>query len=252
MATGSPTVKHHFNIGLAGAVGSLIGIFADLRQKEHASAILKLSNPAAASLHLALPPFLTIAFVVAAGVFICFLLEARTARHAFFTGLGVLSTVMVLVPYEVPPSLQTRTSNLGAFESMVQPGLPLLVPTVAFAQSLPVVRQAAVEPVEVRLTLRIPDGSAAPKATVTLRTLDGKVLAQSVFTGTEFVFLQPPGEYVVGLEVPGYSITSCVATLQSGKSKWIDVPLQPSSVPLAAQRLFQTGARPGACLDHKP
>ncbi len=250
MAIASSPVRHQFQIALAGAGGSLMGIFADLRQKEHASAILKLSNTAATALHLALPPLATIAFVILAGVFICFILEARSARHAFFTGLGVLSTVMVLVPYEVPPSLPTRTSQLGAFRAAVEPRSPFLAPAVVFAQSQRVGQ--AKDPVEVKLTLQIPDKNATPQATVTLRNLDGKVLAQSVFTGTEFVFLQPPGEYVIGVEVSGYSISACVATLQNGKAKWIDVSLHPSSIPLAAQRLLQTGARPPACQEHKP
>ncbi len=250
MAIASSPVRHKFQIALAGAGGSLIGILADLRQKEHASAILKLSNTAATALHLALPPLATMAFVVLAGVTICFILEARSARHAFFTGIGVLSTVMVLVPYEVPPSLPTRTSQLGHYQA-AGPRVSFLTPAVAFAQSPTVVAQAR-DPVEVKLTLRIPDKNATPQATVTLRNLDGKVLAQSVFTGTEFVFLQPSGEYVIGVEVPGYSITACVATLQNGKAKWIDIPLQPSSIPLAAQRLFQTGGRPAACQDHAP
>jgi hypothetical protein len=190
------------------------------------------------------------AFVIMVGVIICFILEARSARHAFFTGLGVLSTVMLLVPYEIPPSLPTRTSQLGVFQAAADPSSPFLAPTVAYAQSFRVGQ--AKDPVEVKLTLRIPDKNATPQATVTLRNLDGKVLAQSVFTGTEFAFLQPPGDYVIGVEVPGYSISACVATLQNGKAKWIDIPLQPSSIPLAAQRLFQTGARPQTCQEHKP
>ncbi len=250
MAKESSKLRHDVGIAVAGAFGSLVAIFADLRQKEHASAMLKLSNAALTTLHIPLPTPLTMVFVIAVGVVLCFLLEARSTRHAFFTGLGVLSTVMVLVPYELPPSLSTRTSLRGVFE-YTQSSIQFFAPAIALAQpSTPVAK--ASEPVEVKLTLRAPDKNAILNVTITLRDLNGKILARSVFTGTEFAFVQPPGEYVINLEVPGYSITECVATLHTGKAKWIDIALQPSAIPLAAQRLFQTGGRPADCQDHKP
>ncbi|HMK29182.1 MAG TPA: hypothetical protein VK473_05800 [Terriglobales bacterium] len=229
------TPKQKLYLGLSGAVGGTLASLADLIQKEHASAVLEIDRMLRTVLNIPSHPIIVVGLLVGFAIALCFIFAADTNVKAFYSGASVLSIIMAMVPFKAPPNLDT---------SPTQP--PTLSPApVGWLEqhlALPVVyAQAparALPQFKVDVHLSTQDRKPVSDAVYTL--LDpatGEVIARSRTQGSDYTFYVTSRDYLLRVEVTGYTIAERRLSPRSPQS--LTITLSPTKVPLALQRVWK-------------
>lgn len=231
---------------LCGVFGGLLAALADLVQKEHASAVLKLAATSNTHLGLPLPRWAVLLFIAIVAGLVSIIFEADTMQKSFTRGLGILSVVMTAVPYSSPP---TTISFLDA--SPAQISISEIITGTAFAQEAK--DQAGERNPVVPIVLRLTSDKPAPdvaKVTVTVekKAHPGTIAQQMVYRKDsadageshlirQIPFSLPPGEYVLKIEASGHRIARRDLTVGPGGQVAVNVAMTSTAVPLFLQRL---------------
>ena len=112
--------------GFSGAVGALLGVLADIIQKEEASAVMKITDVGTRLLELSAPPAAFAGFLILVGVALAFIFGADTNKKSFYIGASIVTIMMTLVPFKLPAegsaNLEKRTVQVAQSS-----GWPVLV-----------------------------------------------------------------------------------------------------------------------------
>jgi hypothetical protein len=230
-------------LGSCAVFGGLLAALADLVQKEHASAVLKISAVVNTYLGLPLPRWGALLFVVIVAGLVSLIYEADNMQKSFVRGLGILSVVMTAVPYSTPP---TQVSFVGAEN---RSAVHELVVGVALAQTgtTGAVGRADQIPVTLRLLSDRP-APEVPEVTVTVvAPSTGRTIARMVYAKPKPVagdgrliqdvsFSLPQGRYLLRIEASGHRIATQEVEVRDAKVTR-DVQMQSTKVPLFLQRL---------------
>ena len=230
--------KNIVAISLSAAVGGFVAGLADIVAKgEGASAIEKIADTATEVAGMVFPSFVVVFLLMGLAVALCFIFEVQTKKKAFFVGASILSIIMTFVPYELTLSSSPLTNpNKKAVESSTEGSRSynFFSPALCFAQAPDETRPL----VRVRIHLVTDDERPISEAIVILReSQNRKIVARFKFAGSDFVFYQLAGDYIITAEVPGYRIAELKINVQAGggpeslfviplKSTWIPLPLQ--------------------------
>ncbi len=230
-------------LGLCAVFGGLLAALADLVQKEHASAVLKISSVVNTYLGLPLPRWGALLFVVIAAGLVSLIYGADTMQKSFVRGLGVLSVVMTAVPYSTPP---TQVSVVGAEN---RGALLELVVGTAMAQSgaAPAAGRADQTPVTLRLLSDRPADEVSEVTVTVVAPSTGGTIARMVYPKEKpaagdarlirnISFSLPPGRYVLRIEASGHRIVTQDIEVRDAKVAR-DVEMPTTKVPLFLQRL---------------
>jgi hypothetical protein len=232
--------------GLAGLAGALIALLADVIQKELASSVVKISSSLSVVLSLPITPLWTLLILALAGAAYC-AFRSKALGEAFTVGLGILSVIMTITPYNPPSTLPAAPAERDAFwHGPWSPALlfaahpagmpqPQLVADSATEQPLLMADQA-LHGVKIRL---IVPAQEKLSDRVTLQVFDaksGNKVGSIATKGTQFNFGLAPGDYDIRVTAPGYQIIDEELTVRGDTGK--DVALKKSAVPPSLQRLF--------------
>lgn len=224
--------------------GGLLAALADLVQKEHASAILKIATVVNTYLGLPLPRWGALLFIVIAAGLVSLIYGADSMQKSFVRGLGVLSVVMTAVPYSTPPTQVgvADTDNRSAI-------LEFAVGTALAQGSTP---RPASRAEQTPVTLRLLSDRPAPEVTKVTVTVvapsTGSTIARMVYPEAhaagdsrlirDVSFSLPPGRYVLRIEASGHRIVTQQIDVSDAKVAR-DIEMVSTSVPLFLQRLNQ-------------
>ena len=232
---------------LCGVFGGFIAAFADLMQKEHASAVLKIANTANTYLDVAMPKWVAFLFIAVVAGFVSLIFGADDVKKSFTTGLSALSIVMTAVPYTSPPTTVSLSDATG-----IRTAISEFVVRRAYAQETKPLPARGVG--SVPIVLRLMSDRSAPdveKVTVTVSDkADTSPIARLVFRKEpgkpsdgnlirQVSFSLPPGDYSLRIEASGHRIVNRVVKVGAGGPMTIDVQMASTSIPLFLQRLGQ-------------
>ncbi|RMD71295.1 MAG: carboxypeptidase regulatory-like domain-containing protein [Gammaproteobacteria bacterium] len=199
---------HRAKIGLSGAVGAVLLVFADVGLKGHTSATVTIRDNLMQFFGVGDPVLmavLTLFFIIAVGVACCFIFEVDSQASAFYRGASVLAIAMTLVPATEPPPLETSPSSE-----------------------------------RISIMLKPEDGKSIASATVTVwDPKSQKVVGRSRFKGETYAFYLKEGRYRIEVEVPGYDIAVRDIEVKAGRPLSLDITLKPTWVPQFIQRLLR-------------
>jgi hypothetical protein len=217
-------------IGASGAFGGMLAALADLIQKEQASAVLKINEILRTTLQIPTRPIAIVALLVAFGIALCFVFGADSNKKAFYTGASILSIMMALVPYKIPPSISVSPNQSPSGTLQDDSWLERYVmPGVVFAQST--------QPSQSRsIHVHLFSSDRKPITTAVYTLVDPeslRVIARSKIQGPDFSFSVSRSDYLIRVEVPGYNITE---RSLNGVEQDLAIPLVESRVPLFVQR----------------
>lgn len=231
-------------LGLCAVFGGLLAALADLIQKEHASAVLKISSVVNTYLGLPLPRWGALLFIVIVAGLVSLIYGADTMQKSFVRGLGVLSVVMTAVPYTTPPT------QVGLVDADNRSAVLDFVVGTALAQgSAP---QSAGRAEQTPVTLRLRSDRPAPEVTKVTVTVvapsTGNTIARMVYPRQpgggdgrlirDVSFSLPPGHYVLRIEASEHRIVNQEIDVRDAKVTR-DVEMASTKVPLFLQRLGQ-------------
>ncbi|HXQ27839.1 MAG TPA: carboxypeptidase-like regulatory domain-containing protein [Gemmatimonadales bacterium] len=215
-------------------MGALVAVLADLMQKSEASAVLKMASIISTAFRIGFSPVYAVLLLMALAVVLSFVFEAETGKKSFYVGASILSIVMLMTPYQAPPSLST-TPQAGR--------LPPTAPTAfEWPWGTPIALAAPTgvsHTVPLTVSLRTADGKPIPQATVTLENADTHaVVGQSVFTKSQFTVYEAPGPYTLTIAVEGYRVEERQLSLAQQPTS-VSVTLTPTWVPVTFQRMLR-------------
>lgn len=192
-------------LGLSSFIGGILAVLADLNQKSEASAVLNIGNNLATVFNIPSPAIVATVLILLIAIALALIFDVSSKRQAFYTGVSVLSLMMIVVPYKTPDGFKTVPNS-----------------------------------VEVVLTLKTADNNPINEATISLWLNDGRTLISSSKISTDtFRFYKDGGSYKLSVEMEGYSTQFIDLNLQEGNpSTPLTVILQPSGTPLFLQRLI--------------
>jgi len=226
-------IKNNYTCLLASIAGSLIAILADTMQKNVASAVFKIKDTLVL-LGIPATNWLACIVLIAVGTLLCGIFNILEKKRAFYSGLGVISFIMTVVPYEKPKDLKQ-----GALESSKGIDIRSLFFTSAYAQT----NKIEVASVQVDVKLVLPEGKMIQdNCIVTLKDVESNVLGQSIITDPSLTFYQKPGTYLLQIEASGYELISYQFTIEQTDAKIIKqltFKLQQSAVPVYIQKIFK-------------
>lgn len=231
-------VKTRLCIGASGAVGAVMAVLAELMQKKDASAVLRMGDTLYNTFDLPYARVAGMFLIIALAVAVCFIFQCETPKSAFYRGASILTILMAVVPYNVPPSVNTDPNAPAASPPAAQGRLwqDLLQPEAAFAQS----RAPAPGAASLTVVLTTSDGKPVRQATVSLADPRSKeVVARSKLSGNRLYLYPAAGRYLLSVEVEGYGIVQREVSLQAGRPTEVRVALKSTWTPLPLQRLFR-------------
>jgi hypothetical protein len=196
----------HVPIALSSFVGALLCVFADLGQKQEASAILAFAGGLSKLLPSGPLELLAILFVVAIAVAMVPIFDVNSKKAGFYLGASVLSIAMTVTPYRAPPGLKTGPNS-----------------------------------VEINVVLTSTSGDKIPTATISvLHPQTRAVLGRAAVVGSQLRFFQDGGSYTLLVEAPGYKRYRQALTVTEGSpAQNISVRMEPTETPLFIQRIIR-------------
>ena len=217
-------------IAICGGFGAIVAILADIYLKDTACAVDALDQKLRAILQIHLHPLGVMAMLIVIGIGLCFVFPEPSTGKAFFRGASVLTMVMTATPYEAPPNIPRAADEPQPTVSVLHID-SLLVPVVLAA--------GPSQETQFRLDIHLvaQDGKKISGAIYSLTDpTTGAVLARSRIAGSDASFYLAKRDYALRVEVTNYKIATVPVQLQHAQS--LTVPLQPSWMPLAFQRVI--------------
>jgi hypothetical protein len=221
----------------AGALTSILDLLKDANQGTIArvGSMLKEALFPTVSLFLG-PAFWGIVLVVLVSLFVCWVFEVTSRLDGFLRGCTVLAAFSIGAP---SPIINKQVSDLSPSIVVRQAGtLPLSI-TNAFAQAPSPEGKPGSSTGEVYIVLdHLKEVKPRPDSTVTVRSSPShSAIAIFRIVDNTARILQPYGQYMVEVETPGFANITFDLTIDQLLAAY-SVTAQPSSVPLALQKLF--------------
>lgn len=238
MATENGNIPQKICLGLSAATGGLLAVLADIMQKQDASAVEQLKSALGAVLQIRTYPWVIGLLLIALSVALSFIFSADSNKKSFYVGASILAIMMTTVPYDAKPGLNTgavvppsptaekAANNLGWWDR-------LMIPSQVFAQD------AAPSSHGSPVTVQLETGDQKPVGIAIFSLVDpstGQVVARSRVQAGKFTFYVTNPQYLLRVQVDGYAIAE--RSLNPPPPS-LTIPLTPSGIPLAIQRLFR-------------
>jgi hypothetical protein len=172
---------------------------------------------------------LAIFFLVAVSLFLCWVRKPPSREEAFVRGLGVLSVLTLIAPYN---------QHRGLNEAVAAGSRPMVYEVRELAG--PNVQHSGISTsmlATVQIVIRTPEVDPGFQALITLRDANtGAVLGTRV-TGRQFSLSREPDTYVMEIEAEGYRRTRTMVTV-GGLAQAYIVDIEASKVPVGLQLVY--------------
>ncbi len=235
---GSAESRHNWGCLSCAAFGALAASIADLGLKGDVSTIAKISSGMNSGLGWPVLPIYVVLFFIAAGVVIAWVNRISDHKAALYAGASAISVVMAIVPNDMPKSLTATAPPIKNAQA------PRSFPPAAgwFIGDAQADEKSAPPALPSSIHLYVMDTGKRPVTDYTVTLTDAAtnaIIGKSRYEAPEVTFNQPPGNYLLTVESPGYLSQSKMLNITTPTTLMVPVELQATNRPELVQRLFR-------------